>query len=303
MVTREQDLAIRTAAFDWLTARLEGGRSLLRREELLEGLTVHGEHIRLIDTTRGIRNPRQLLATLSVTSGLAGGSVASYDDGIDLVSGTVRYAYQRGEGNSNRKLEAAAELQLPIIHFTIVEPGLLAASYPVYVEAHPADRYVSLHMDAVRLFHAADALVGVTQRSYRERSMWERIHQPAFRGMVMRAYVERCAICRLAHAALLDAAHIRGDKHELGLPVTSNGLALCKIHHRAYDVNVLGISPDRRVVIPDRILREHDGPMLRHGLQEMHGMQLHVPVRSADQPDRASLEERFLEFTAATADA
>jgi putative restriction endonuclease len=33
----------------------------------------------------------------------------------------------------------------------------------------------------------------------------------------------------------------------------------------------MGIPPDYQVVINDELLDEIDGPMLKHGLQEMHG--------------------------------
>ncbi|WP_421732959.1 HNH endonuclease [Cellulomonas sp.] len=56
------------------------------------------------------------------------------------------------------------------------------------------------------------------------------------------AYETRCAICQLGHGSLLDAAHIVPDGEELGLPTTSNGLSLCKIHHAAYDQNMLGVA-------------------------------------------------------------
>lgn len=39
-----------------------------------------------------------------------------------------------------------------------------------------------------------------------------------------------------------------------------------------------------------------DGPMLLHGLQEMHGRSLTVPVRRQDRPDKDRLEQRFAEF-------
>ena len=46
-----------------------------------------------------------------------------------------------------------------------------------------------------------------------------------------------------------------------------NGLALCAIHHLAYDRNLLGIDPAGVVHIARRLREEHDGPMLREGLQ------------------------------------
>lgn len=67
----------------------------------------------------------------------------------------------------------------------------------------------------------------------------------------------------------------------------------------AYDRNILGVRPDLRVEVQARVLAEIDGPMLRHGLQEMAGIELLVPRRRDAQPDRARLGERYLEFRAA----
>jgi putative restriction endonuclease len=79
-----------------------------------------------------------------------------------------------------------------------------------------------------------------------------------------------------------------------------NGLALCKIHHAAYDQRILGIRPDYVIEIHQRLLDELDGPMLRYGLQEHHGKPLmRLPRRRADLPDRDRLEERYAQFRAA----
>lgn len=75
-------------------------------------------------------------------------------------------------------------------------------------------------------------------------------------------------------------------------------MSLCKIHHAAFDRRFLGISPDLVVRINDRRLREEDGPMLRHGIQQMHGRALHAPPRRGDRPDRDRLRQRFEEFLA-----
>ena len=65
----------------------------------------------------------------------------------------------------------------------------------------------------------------------------------------------------------------------------------------AHDRNILGIRPDYRVEIREQILLEVDGPMLRHGLQELHGGRLMaLPSRRQDQPDPDRLEERYVEF-------
>lgn len=116
----------------------------------------------------------------------------------------------------------------------------------------------------------------------------------------MLAYETKCAVCTLAHRELLDAAHIVADNDPRGLPVIQNGLALCKIHHAAYDRNILGIRPDYAVEIHQRLLDEIDGPMLTHGIQGHHGERLRqLPRIRAERPDPDRLEQRYLQFRAA----
>lgn len=79
-----------------------------------------------------------------------------------------------------------------------------------------------------------------------------------------------------------------------------NGLALCKLHHAAFDVNILGIRPDYVVEIRTDVLREKDGPMLTHGLQELDGRSLmKVPRSAMKKPNPDFLEIRYSEFRAA----
>ena len=133
-------------------------------------------------------------------------------------------------------------------------------------------------------------------RRYVERVVKQRVHQPEFRGKVLLAYENQCAVCHLRHPELLDAAHILPDSHPEGRAVVTNGLSLCKIHHGAYDADFLGIDPDYKVHINATLLEERDGPMLRHGLQEMHGVRITLPRARRQQPDRANLDERFRTF-------
>lgn len=124
-----------------------------------------------------------------------------------------------------------------------------------------------------------------------------RLHQSAFRELVVSAYDKRCAICRLNHPELLDArvdaAHIIADGDDRGIPVVQNGLSLCKIHHAACDQNILGVDGDYTVHVREDILREKDGPMLKHGIQELNGNRMVLPRRPVDRPDQDRLAERF----------
>ncbi len=79
-----------------------------------------------------------------------------------------------------------------------------------------------------------------------------------------------------------------------------NGLALCKIHHAAFDRNFLGITPSLEVRINQRLLDEVDGPMLKHGLQDMHGSTIQAPRRQAEMPDPVRLEARYDQFQQAS---
>ena len=123
-----------------------------------------------------------------------------------------------------------------------------------------------------------------------------RLHQVAFRERVLRAYAERCALCRLRHQELLDAAHITPDGDAEGEPVVSNGVALCKLHHAAFDRFFFAIRPDYVIEARPSVLAESDGPMLVVGLQQIHGQQMHLPRRTIDLPDRTRLERRSEQF-------
>jgi putative restriction endonuclease len=81
-----------------------------------------------------------------------------------------------------------------------------------------------------------------------------------------------------------------------GDPVVPNDLALCKIHHAAYDANLLGVRPDLVVEVTPRLMSEIDGPMLRHGLQAMDGATLQIPRQRAAEPDPARLATRYGQF-------
>jgi putative restriction endonuclease len=75
-----------------------------------------------------------------------------------------------------------------------------------------------------------------------------------------------------------------------------NGIALCKLHHAAFDRHILGVRPDLIVEVRKDILEEVDGPMLRFGLQEIAGTKLGVPGAERLRPRTAFLEERYEMF-------
>jgi putative restriction endonuclease len=88
----------------------------------------------------------------------------------------------------------------------------------------------------------------------------QRLHQASFREAVIAAYDGRCALSGLPEPLLLDAAHIVSDNDEkFGQPVVPNGLPLSKIHHAAFDSHLIGIDPDYRLHVSDRLMSQRDG--------------------------------------------
>ncbi|HBS76226.1 MAG TPA: restriction endonuclease [Microbacterium sp.] len=271
---------------------LRGG--FATRDELFN-FTIDGARFPLIDYTRGIRNPVELDATLSVVSSLDG----PYPDRVDPATGLLEYAFREGDSfaGDNRKLRVAIDQHAPIIVFRKPMPNIYVPVFPAYVVGAGADdRHVLIALDEGMGQVYRNGVRPVFEKRYVERVVQQRLHQPLFRARVMAAYQKTCAICRLKHPELLDAAHIVADADEAGVPTVTNGLALCKIHHAAYDQNLLGISPDYVVHLDRALLDEVDGPMLRHGLQDMHGIELTVPARPGERPDRDSLAARFEGF-------
>jgi hypothetical protein len=55
---------------------------------------------------------------------------------------------------------------------------------------------------------------------------------------------------------------VRFLSYEAGDPLVSNGLSLCSIHHRAFDQDLVGISPDYGIRVAEQLLEDEDGPML-----------------------------------------
>jgi putative restriction endonuclease len=69
-----------------------------------------------------------------------------------------------------------------------------------------------------------------------------------FRPLVLQAYGNRCAVCGTA-LKLVDAAHIVPVSDPRGNDSVTNGLALCRIHHGAYDTSLFGVRSDYRVIL------------------------------------------------------
>ncbi|GAA1481173.1 HNH endonuclease [Gordonia sinesedis] len=297
------DRDLRLAAMGWLTTRTQDGLEAVRSSELSD-FTFRGEPFRLLDPQRGIRKPKELDSALSIrTVYSADPSKRPYADEIGD-DGSIAYKWRDGNPDhaENRALRRAMDLSRPLIWFFGVGTAVYQPIYPVHVvREEPENQQFVLATEDVAQLLREGAPATEQMKRYAQAEARIRLHQPVFRASVMRAYETRCAVCSLRHGELLDAAHIVPDSDEEGIAAVRNGLALCKIHHAAYDRQILGIRPDDYVVeIRRDLLDEVDGPMLLHGLQGRHGQALMVLPRSRrERPDRDLLNVSYERFRAA----
>jgi putative restriction endonuclease len=279
---------------------VHGGR--IPRAALMEGIDIRGVRIPLWNYQKGIFKPAALGrdgAALSVQTSVE----SPYEDEHDVDAGRITYKYRGTDPRQpdNVALRLAMDRQLPLLYLVAVDPGIYDAIAPVYVLGDdPIRHQFTLIADsAIARSYTEDSVTTLVRREYVTRSVLQRLHQQEFRRMVLRAYREQCAICHLRHMPLLDAAHILPDRHPKGVAGVPNGVGLCKIHHSAYDANIIGIDADARIHVREDILREKDGPMLKHGLQEIAGARLILPRQAASQPNPEFLAVRFERFQAA----
>lgn len=307
MDARQLDSQVRTAAFSFLEAAVVKYGDVVPWATLTKEFVFSGTLVPLIGAS-GIWKPR-VLPEMPISISTAPPHASRpppYQDGLDA-EGRLSYRYrgQDPDHRDNVALRAAMVRAVPLIYFYGVTKGHYLPVWPVYVvHDDPTLLTFSVAVDEKNVSVPDVAgfpdYVSDGRRAYVTRLTVHRLHQATFRERVLRAYRSQCAICRLRHTELLDAAHILPDSDPRGEPVVSNGLSLCKLHHAAYDRQVLGVRPDLIVEVRKDILEEEDGPMLRYGLQEVSGVRLYVPASLSQRPRTDFLEERYRLFREAS---
>jgi hypothetical protein len=173
--------------------------------------------------------------------------------------------------------KAAGRLGLPF--FVIIYPSPDAATRDVrlgWVEAWD-DESATFLMSFEQRPPVAEAspqaeepfqLVDEGPRRRREATI--RVGQQRFKFRVLQRYGPRCAVCDLDIVELLDAAHLR-SKSAYGSDDPRNGLVLCLLHHRAFDLGFFAIEPETL-----RIVYRESGPdaarlgIVRDSLGHLH---------------------------------
>jgi putative restriction endonuclease len=306
MFDRVHDARVRAAAFEWLNDRVLRDGDVLPRALLEQGFILDDIRVPLVGP-QGIFKPRVLEEVpLSITTAPDG----PYDDAFGK-DGLLRYRYRGIDPNhrDNRGLRAVMMNRLPLVYFHGIARGRYAAAWPVFVvgdDPAPPKPAFSIAVDDKGYLginpdlNADQRIVGedtnLSRRSYITSTVRVRLHQRAFRERVLEAYRRQCAFCRLRHEELLDAAHIIPDIEPEGEPVVRNGVALCNLHHAAFDNYFIGLRPDYIIEIRPDILKEGDGPTLRYAIQSLHGVRIQLPRRIELHPDSSLLSQRYARF-------
>ena len=316
-MTTDLDHRIRLAAFQWLDRQVQIHGEELPWSVIAQGFEWQGQRVPLV-SQQGIFKPKVLPEIpLSIRTSVSG----PYDDQMAASGEMWLYRY-RGEDPDhpeNAGLRKAWRTRTPLVYFIGLDRGVYFPVWPVFIVGDdPQALTFTVEVDdatvAIPAGTGGDAGASTEEvdwysvtdaeddarRAYVTAVCQRRVHQRRFRVRVLHAYRRQCAMCRLRHRELLDAAHIIKDRDPLGLPMVRNGLSLCKLHHAAFDGHLIGVRPDYVVEVRADVLEEEDGPMLLHGLKGMHRIELPVLPRKADEkPDREMLARRYEEFLGA----
>ena len=166
-------------------------------------------------------------------------------------------------------------------------PGLVQAVATQVLEAYfpetlQADIAAAVGLDLERETEVGEAVsptVGYGTSKRRRRD-------PDFRDRVLRAYEYRCCVCgfdlRIGHMpAGLEAAHIQW-RHVGGPDIEPNGLSLCALHHKLFDLGVFTVEPaEHRVIFSQHAISGGRG---MEGELQFHGNPIHAPQHGDLRP-------------------
>ena len=159
-------------------------------------------------------------------------------------------------------------------------PGLLEALASRVLDAyfpltlHP-DIVASLGLDLDGPHEVREAVPLMTVDANTQR----RRRDPGFRERVLRAYEYRCCVCGFdlrigLTPAGLEAAHIQW--HHVGGPdIEPNGLSLCSLHHKLFDLGAFTVEPSEYRVVFSQLAISGGRGMA--GELQFHGRAIHPP--------------------------
>ncbi len=131
----------------------------------------------------------------------------------------------------------------------------------------------SLQQDVLAAVGLEGAEAGAESAAERAR------RDPSFRARVLLAYEYRCCVCRHdlrlgGQVVGLEAAHIRWFQAK-GPDIAPNGLALCSLHHKLFDMGVFTVLPIQYMLVVSQHVTGSDEVTAR--LMSYHGGAIILP--------------------------
>ncbi len=137
-----------------------------------------------------------------------------------------------------------------------------------------------------------DILITNRERKKTAVTVQKKLRDNSFKSRVLTAYSFKCSVCGI-QLKLVDAAHIV-PVHENGTDETSNGLALCSLHHRAYDKSLITIWEDYSVKTNQNKIKNLIKNNLNAGLENFKSNLkpiIHIPPALSDRPHRTYIKK------------
>ena len=300
------DLDMRLAAAGTLARLSQIYRDAVPWSEIAKGFPFLGGRIMFASQALGIFKPRQMDRVLSIKTVVPReGRGAQYSDQVADGSENGMWVYDMRERNpahpQNHWLKTAWTEGLPLIYLRGLAPSVYLPSFPVYVtdwDAGAGQVRVALGLECTSQQDLVEpALMGRELSRYTYGRMQNRVSVARFRVDVLEAYQDTCALSGLAQPQLVDAVPIAPGGSGGRLDVTE-GLCMSRLHHAAFDANLLGIDPDGRVHFSEQLgASASRNSFVRH-LMVVAGRRIAMPRAPEFQPNRDLLAARFEQFQA-----
>jgi putative restriction endonuclease len=230
------------------------------------------------------------------------GGVNIYNDQL-TDDGYYQYSLQAGDPrrSGNKCLWQAYESKQPFIYFHAIAPAVYKALWPCFVDSiFPEEGHarilVGIAKPGTNIRKFEYSIPDNIESRYMVRESKVRLHQAAFRSAILDVYQNRCAVTGMVEPKLIDAAHIIPDAEVGESQLINNGIALSNLHHRAYDRGLIGIDPDYRVYVSDRILDNDENRFVQSAFKGYDQKKLYLPKSVVSMPNKDSLAKRFEYF-------
>jgi len=297
------DLEIVNAGFDKVSQLELIYGDAIPAAAIREGFKYAGDNVQLENQVIGIFKPRQMeKGALSIKTTMPrGGGINIYNDQVND-DGFYHYSLQRGDpyGGNNKYLWQSLEFNQPFIYFHAVAPAIYKALWPCFiVNIEPEKRFALVSLGITEVTKKTEPnykLPGEFESRYLVRESKARLHQSSFREAVLQAYNWRCAITGLAVTKLIEAAHIIPDQEIGEKQFLKNGIALSRIHHRAYDSDLIGIDADFKVHIGTELSSSPGNRFMESSFLRFDGQLLNLPSNIDAIPHKDYLARRFEKY-------